>query len=138
MANHYPNLDNLIPFSERSLEERRELGSKGGKNSGEVRRRKRSMRETCDIVLAMPIKSLEEAELIDIADMKSFVEAKGKNVTVQDVMILRQVQLALAGSHRSFEFIRDTVGEKPKERIETSTETLDRLDEVLANIGGVV
>lgn len=32
--------DNLKPFSERSVDEARELGRKGGKASGEVRRKK--------------------------------------------------------------------------------------------------
>ncbi|MCR5035386.1 MAG: hypothetical protein K6B42_08235 [Clostridia bacterium] len=138
MANYEPNLDNLKPFSERSPEERRELGRKGALKANEVMRRKKSMRQGCEIALTMPLKSIEEAELVSVEDIASFVEAKGKNVSVQDAMILKQIQLALAGSHRSFEIIRDTVGEKPKERIETSTETLDKLDEVLANIGGVI
>lgn len=138
MANYDPNLDNLIPFSERSPAERRELGRKGGLKKAEVMRRRKSMRQVCEIALTMPLKSLKEAEQIEIEDIKSFVEANGKNVTVQDAMILKQVQLALAGSQRSFEIIRDTVGEKPKERVETNTEALDKLDEVLANIGGVV
>lgn len=109
-----------------------------GRKSGEARRRKRDMRETCEIILAMTLQDKEAAELMDIEDIQSLAEANGKNITIQDAMVLKQAQLALMGSPRSFELIRDTVGEKPKERIETNSETMEKLDEVLSNIGGVI
>ena len=132
------NTENLIPQSERTKEEQREIARKGGIKSGEVRRRKRAMRETLELILSMALSNQEAMELTDIEDIQSFADANGKNITVQDAMILKQVQLALAGSSRSFEIVRDTVGEKPKERIETNKEALDKLDEVLKEIGGVV
>jgi phage terminase large subunit len=42
--------DNLIPFSERTEEEARELGRKGGIKSGESRRRKRTMIEMVKLI----------------------------------------------------------------------------------------
>ena len=127
--------DNLIPQAHvLTVDE----ASKGGKNSAEARRRKRDMRETCEIILAMTLKDPEMAKAMDVEDIHSLAEANGKNLTIQDAMIMKQAKLALMGSHRSFELIRDTVGEKPKERIETNSDTLEKLDEVLANIGGVV
>jgi hypothetical protein len=42
--------DNLIPFSERTEEEQREIRSKGGKRSGEVRRERKALREVYEIV----------------------------------------------------------------------------------------
>ena len=129
------NEQNLIPQAHTLTVEEQ---SQGGQKSGEARRRKRSMREACELILAMSIESQEAAKLMDIEDIQSFAEANGKNITVQDAMILKQAQLALMGSHRSFELIRDTAGEKPKERVETNSDTLEKLDEVLKNIGGVV
>lgn len=130
--------EDLISIGDRTKDEQQKITSAGGKASGEARRRKRDMRETCEIILAMTLQDKEAAELMDIEDIQSLAEANGKNITVQDAMILKQVQMALMGSQRSFEIIRDTVGEKPKERIETNNDTLMRLDEVLANIGGVI
>jgi len=46
------NDDNLIPLSERSEGEARESGGKGGKKSGEVRRRKRNVRQLLTQILA--------------------------------------------------------------------------------------
>ena len=44
------NNENLIPFSERSKEEARECGRKGGVNSGVTRRRKKTLRELAEII----------------------------------------------------------------------------------------
>lgn len=129
------NPDNLIPQAHKLTVEE---ASKGGKKSGEARKRKRSMRDAMEIMLAMSLKPEDAEELTDIEDIRSFAESIGKNITIQDAMVFKQIQLALAGSQKSFEIIRDTVGEKPKERIETNKEALDKLDEVLKNIGGVV
>ena len=48
------NEENLIPFSERSENEARENGRKGGIASGAARRRKRSMKEAADYYLRLP------------------------------------------------------------------------------------
>ena len=43
--------ENLIPMSERTKEEVREIARKGGVNSGETRRKKATMRETLKMML---------------------------------------------------------------------------------------
>ena len=40
--------ENLIPFSERNKEEARELGTKGGKKSGEARAKKKTFKAVLD------------------------------------------------------------------------------------------
>ena len=50
-----PNEKNLIPNSERTPEERREIATAGGKASGVSRRRKRSLKEAADLFLSMPV-----------------------------------------------------------------------------------
>lgn len=50
-----PNEENLIPMSQRSESEVRELGKKGGIASGEARRRRRSLKEAADLYLALPV-----------------------------------------------------------------------------------
>lgn len=47
------NDENLIPYSERSVSEARENGAKGGKKSGEVRRKKRDMKACMEMLLQM-------------------------------------------------------------------------------------
>ena len=49
------NEENLIPMDQRSEDEVRELGRRGGIASGAVRRRKRSLREAADLYLSLPV-----------------------------------------------------------------------------------
>ena len=49
------NEKNLIPMEQRSPEEAREMGRKGGRASGESRRRKKSLREAAELYLSLPV-----------------------------------------------------------------------------------
>jgi hypothetical protein len=59
--------DNLIPFSERSEEEARESGRKGGKASGVARRRKADLRKIAEGMITGDISEMMIKSLIDIA-----------------------------------------------------------------------
>lgn len=50
-----PNAKNIIPNSERTAEERREIAAAGGRASGESRRRKKSLREAAELYLSLPV-----------------------------------------------------------------------------------
>ena len=50
-----PNEKNLIPMEQRSPEEAREMGRKGGRASGVSRRRKKSLREAAELYLSLPV-----------------------------------------------------------------------------------
>ena len=62
------NNKNLIPNSERSPSELREMGRKGGIRSGEVRRRKKRLRESAAFLAEIFMESEEGKELI--SDLK--------------------------------------------------------------------
>lgn len=59
------NEKNLIPNSERSPEELREMGRKGGIASGEARRRNRRLRETAEIVAQVFFETEEGKKLME-------------------------------------------------------------------------
>ena len=59
--------ENLIPFSERSEEEARESGRKGGKASGVARRRKADLRKIAEGMITGDISEMMIKSLIDIA-----------------------------------------------------------------------
>lgn len=48
--------EDLIPFSERTEDEQKEIARKGGIASGAARRRKRSLKEAADLYLSLPVK----------------------------------------------------------------------------------
>lgn len=57
------NENNLIPNSERSPSEVRENGAKGGRKSGEARRKKRDMKTKLKMLLELPACDNDMAEL---------------------------------------------------------------------------
>ena len=95
------NDENLIPNSQRTPSELREMTRKGGIASGKARRKKKEMRE----------------ELIAILEEK-ITDSKGKKVKIQRSILLAQVKEALKGKTKAAEFIRDTIGEKPVDKQE--------------------
>lgn len=86
------NEDNLIPMNKRTEEEQREIARKGGIASGEARRRKKTLRE----------------ELIEL------LETNDNNNKIS-IAILNK---ALNGDIQAFTTIRDTIGEKPVDKVE--------------------
>lgn len=112
------NEDNLKAFtSEQSRDEAAENGKKGGIASGKARREKKAMKETLQVLLSM---SLNSKEHIDIEEIESIAELKGKNITVQEAIMLKQIQKAMKGDTKAAEYIRDTSGNKLKEHVAIS------------------
>ena len=93
-----------------STAEARAIGAKGGIASGKARREKKAMRETLEALLSMPMKGGKTA---DVEAIKNFAELKGKNITVQDAMVIAMLQKAMKGNVTAAEWIRDTAGQKP-------------------------
>ena len=91
------NMDNLKKGL--SPEEARMYGRMGGKKSGEVRRQRKALRECLDLLLS------------------ESVGAEGEDKTRADVIAAALVQKASQGDVKAFEVIRDTVGEKPVDRV---------------------
>lgn len=107
--------DNLIPQSERTKDEQRAIARKGGIASGKARREKKLMRETLDILLSMPLKNGKYA---DVESIRNFAALKGKNISVQDAIMIAQVQKAMKGDTKAAEYVRDTIGQKPVDSVD--------------------
>lgn len=97
-----------------STSEARERGSKGGVASGKSRREKKAMKDTLAELLSMPLK---DGKATDIETIKSLAKLKGKNVTVQEAIMLAQIKKAMSGDTRAAEFVRDSSGNKMTESI---------------------
>lgn len=111
------NEANLDPVQ--SKDEARKRGRAGGIASGKARREKKLMRETLDMLLSMPIKNGKSA---DVDSIRSFAALKGKNINVQEAILIAQVQKAMKGDTRAAEYVRDTIGQKPVENMSVSGE----------------
>lgn len=101
-------------FFEMTKEELSACGKLGGQRSVETRRRKKAMRESLDILLGMPLKSGKQC---DVESVKNFAALKGKNITVEQAMLITQIQKALKGDTQAITFLRDTSGQKPDDNL---------------------
>ena len=110
------NEQNLVPFTpDQSREEAAKNGRKGGIASGEARRARRTIR----------------AELEELLS-KHPVNDRGEEspMSYQSAVIAALLKKALKGDTKAFELIRDTVGEKPAERITLAQIDQETIDEV--------
>ena len=109
--------ENLIPFNERTEEEQKRIARMGGKASGEARRRKKTMKENLELLLTMSVGKGEKADIEKGENIKDYAK---ENVTVEQAMLIAQIQKALKGDAQAFEMIRDLIGEKPVDKKEVS------------------
>ena len=127
------NEENLIPFtSEQSLEEAVNNGRKGGIASGKARREKKAMKETLETLLSM---SLKEGKIDDVETIQGIAALKGKNITVQEAIMLAQINKAIKGDTKAAEYIRDTSGNKPTTVQELSISEPGKLADVISQLG---
>lgn len=117
--NRFDGRANLIPVTERTKEEARELSIKGGKASGEVRKRQRTMREAFKLYLSCKLPKDSPLYQQAVSRMAGFgIEG---DPTVQDLINLGMITKAAKGDVHAAEFVRDTSGEKPAETFEDIT-----------------
>lgn len=104
------NPQNLVPTNKRSKEEAKRISSKGGKRSGESRRKRKQLRE-------------ELLALLSAGNTQ-------KNIS------LALIDQALNGNVKAFETIRDTIGEKPVEKVvmsEVDPNVISEVEEMVKN-----
>lgn len=109
------NPQNLIPTNRRSKEEVRKNAAIGGKKSGETRRARKTLKEELLLILS--------------------------DGDIQNRMSLALVKEAMDGNKagsvtKAFEVIRDTVGEKPIDKIIVAEVDQSIIDEVEKMVNG--
>lgn len=111
------NEDNLLKAEDLTSSQLRDRATKGGIASGKARREKKAMKDTLATLLAMP---LEDEEAVDVENIQSIAALKGRNITVQEAIMLAQIKKAMKGDTRAAEFVRDSSGNKPKDDLAIS------------------
>ena len=104
-------------FFEMTKEELSQCGKVGQKKSAETRKKNRSMKITLQALLDMPLKNPSSSKLATIEDIRSFASLQGKNITVEEAMMIKAIQRALKGDLASMQFVRDTSGQKPDDNL---------------------
>lgn len=103
------NLKKGEPYRFRTGEQQVEIARKGGIASGEARRRKKTMRETAQMVLDMQIPNAAK-------ELKAKLKVMGlseEDFTYQAAVMVAIINQAMKGNTKAAAFLRDTVGENP-------------------------
>lgn len=95
------NEKNLKPVTQRSKSEQREIQKKGGIASGKARRAKKTFKELLKIALEM--------------------RTKNGNTNAEEI-VASLILKAQSGDVKAFEAVRDTIGEKPKDEVDLTTQ----------------
>ena len=117
------NEKNLIPYSERSENEARENGRKGGIASGESRRKRKLLKDSMNALLELPVSSTKEYTAlikmgIDIEDIDN-----------SQLIVLALFNRAKSGDVAAIKELRNLIGEDSSE--DKSAGQLERLIEGL-------
>ena len=121
------NTQNLIDNNSLTPEERKARAIKAAKASVEARKKKKQMRDAFDILLKK--KPTPEQQVV--------LQKMGIDPSDSDnrmVIAVSMLQQAIGGNVKAAEFIRDTIGEKPVERVEAEVSATKEIDETLANM----
>lgn len=117
------NSENLIPNSERSPSELREMGRKGGQASGKVRGKRKALRDSMNMLLEMQPPTKEFNKLV----------AAGFEVEAIDNSLLITLALfneAKKGNVKAIKELRNLIGE---DRPDADAE-YTKVDELIASI----
>lgn len=118
--------NNLRPggFSKIDKDELREISKRGQEKSLEVRRQKKTAKECLDSVLSLEVTDeiIAGAELPD--DLKEQLIAKNPHITMYELIQLVSVGLAVGGDLKAVEYVRDTYGDKPTNKVSVSNEDI--------------
>lgn len=100
------NEQNLIPGGYKlSVEEQK----RGGIASGKARRKRKALNDTLNELFSMPLK---DGKAKNLESIKSLASIKGQNITVQDAIVLAQIQKALKGDQRSARLLLEMLNEQ--------------------------
>lgn len=105
-------IENLISLADRTTEEKREIGKKGGVASGKARREKKTMRET--------LKEMLE----EVAD----IEGNTKGLTYRQLATLGLIKGSILGNSANYKTIMETIGELEGENQNTPTVKIEISD----------
>lgn len=94
-------------FDKRSTEEVREIARRGGKKSGETRRKKANFRKTLNTLLTAEIDSPEWSPLL---------HELGLDSTFESAINAAIIKKALSGNVNAYLAIRDTLGQTTKSK----------------------
>ena len=112
------NVANEQNLRKPSTSEARERGKKGGQNSGKARRDKKILKDCLEIL------------------MEKKMDIDGRPMTGFEALALSAFEKAIAGDVKAMTFVRDTLGQKPVEKVMIADVEPSVIDEVESMVLG--
>lgn len=126
------NEQNLLKAENLTSEQLRERARKGGIASAKVKKKRKAMREQMEMLLSLPVKNNKLKEQLKKIGIKS------NEIDNQMALIVSLYQTALKGGKNSVQAFNTIIEMTEEKEKTTNKETLNKLDEVLKELGGVV
>lgn len=121
---------NLIPQNMRTKDEQRRIARAGGIASGKARRERKRMRDMLLELLETPSRKGRTD------DIEAFNRIRGLNLTGMQRLAISMLRESFKGNVRAAEFVRDTIGEAPAQKLRDVTGEEDEdersIDELIA------
>lgn len=100
------NNENLIPFDKRTKSEQREIASKGGKASGEARKKKRTLKDGMRMLMDL-----------EVADRRSWNKCSRLGIDIGEIdnemlMLVALMKKAQSGDVSAFDRIKDLLDDE--------------------------
>lgn len=121
---------NLIPFDKMDKDIQKDIAKKGAFATNEIKARKKDIKSICNELLNLNAVDIAQGVLPDEISQKLI--DSDINITLYDLIVAKQIETAIKdGNVRAAEFLRDSSGDKPTERIEQSIDIITETDRQL-------
>ena len=124
-------IENLIPMTELTVDEQREMARKGGVASGKARREKRDRKQIASELLDLTVQGA------GIDKIKKFFNIKGVELTAYDTMFLSCMMKAMQkGDANALEKLLKIAGEQFTELLDVSVGKSEKLADIMEQLKG--
>ena len=108
---------NISPFVKDS-EYARECARKGAIAKNKKKAERKKIKDDLNTLLKI---ALKRGDIVDGEDIMNLEEAQEMNVNVQTAINIAMIKRAMLGDVQAAQYIRDTLGEKPSDKVELDT-----------------
>ena len=110
-------IETLVPLNTRTAEDKKRIAKMGGLASAKSRRERKTMKETLEYLIDLPC---TDEQIKQFLSENNIVDEEQTIATALAFMLIKRC--LESGDVKAFELIRDTIGEKPFNRVEIGDE----------------
>ena len=125
--------ENLVSLADRTTEEKREIGRKGGIASQKVQREKKEQKKT----IACALELILNAKIPDAMAKKMQAQTGISELDYRTALAYSVISTAIKkGDANALRTIADYTGEKPADNLNISTDDNSKFADILEQLGG--